>query len=206
MNKKAVLLAMVLVLTGLNVQAEEAAAPSDAAAQPDAAMAAKMEEMKKLGAPGENYKALEALVGKWKTSVKWWMSADGQPEVSEGTSDNQWILGGRFVQETFKGTSMGQPFEGIGILGYDNIRAEYSALWLDNMATGIMVGAGQYDAATLTFSKTSTMSCPMTGEKNRTMRSVCKIVDKDHYTLEMFMNDKDGKEFKGMEISYERAA
>lgn len=203
MNKKAVLFVMaVMFLMGLNVWAEEAA-PT---AQADAAMAAKMEEMKKLGAPGENHKALDALVGKWNTSVKWWMSPESKPEESQGTSDNHWILGGRFVQEDFKGTSMGQPFEGMGLMGYDNIRAEYTSLWLDNMATGIMTGTGQYDAATKTFTKNATMSCPMTGEKNRAMRSVCKIVDNDHFTLEMYMNDKDGKEFKAMEIRYVRAA
>jgi hypothetical protein len=90
-------------------------------------------------------------------------------------------------------------------MGYDNIRQEYSSLWLDNMATGVMVGAGQYDAASGTFHGNATMSCPMTGEKNRAMRSVCKVTDKNHYVHEMYMNDKDGKEFKAMEIAYTRA-
>lgn len=203
MNKKAFLfLTAVLVMTGLNAWAEEAAAP----APMDPAMAAKMEEMKKLGAPGEKHKALEPFVGSWNASVKWWMSPESKPEESKGTSYNHWILDDRFIQEVFKGTSMGQPFSGIGFLGYDNIRAEYSSIWLDNMSTGVMIGAGQYDAASKTFSKNATVSCPMTGEKSRSMRSVCKVADKDHYTLEMYMNDKDGNEFRAMEIKYERAA
>ena len=209
--KKALLLGMALMATVLNTQtifaADEkaaVAAPADATVQKPAMDEAKMAEMKKLGAPGENHKALEAFVGKWKATVSFWMSADGQPEVSDGSSESHWILGGRFVQQDFKGTSMGQPFEGLGIIGYDNIRGEYTSLWLDNMATGVMVGSAQFDAATKTMNGNATMSCPLTGEKNRAMRSVCKVVDADHATHEMYMNDKDGKEFRAMLISYER--
>ena len=200
--------AMLFVLTAFLLAGTSSAFAEDAAAPaaPDAAMQAKMEEMKKLGAPGENHKLLEPMIGNWKANVKFWMSADAKPEESMGSSSNHWILGGRFVQQDFKGTSMGQPFEGLGIMGYDNIRGEFTSLWMDNMATGVMVGSSQYDAASKMFSGNATMSCPMTGEKNRAMRSVCKTVDANHLTHEMYMNDKDGKEFKAMEISYERAA
>ena len=209
MKKKMFLFFSAFVLMTINTQVSFAAYEKDAPAAASAAQKpgmdeAKMAEMKKLGAPGENHKALEPFVGKWKSTVKFWMSADGQPEVSEGSSETHWIMGGRFIQQDFKGTSMGQPFEGMGIVGYDNIRAEYTSLWLDNMATGIMIGSGQYDAATKSLSENATMSCPMTGEKARKMRSVCKVVDADHVTHEMYMNDKDGKEFKAMEITYER--
>jgi len=201
MNKKVVMfLAAGLFLTGLNLWAEEAATP----APMDAATAAKMEAMKKLGAPNENHKALEPFVGSWNATVQWRMSPDSNTDKSQGTSYNHWILDDRFVQEVFKGTSMGQPLSGIGFLGYDNIRGEYTSVWLDNMSTGIMVSSGQYDAAEKTISKSGTVSCPMTGEKSRPVRSVCQVVDKDHYTLKMYMNDKDGKEFKAMEIEYER--
>ena len=203
MKKAALFVLAVCLMTGPSaVFAADEKAP---AAAPDAAMQAKMEEMKKLGAPGENHKLLEPFVGNWKATVKFWMTPEGKPEESQGTSNNHWILDGRFVQQDFKGTSMGQPFEGLGFMGYDNIRGEFSSLWMDNMATGIMVGAGQYDTGAKAFNGNATVSCPMTGEKNRSMRTVCKVVDANHLTHEMYMNDKDGKEFKAMEISYERA-
>ena len=132
------------------------------------------------------------------------MSADAKPEASEGTSSIHWIMDGRFIQDDFKGTMMGKPFEGRAVVGYDTIRGEYSSTWIDSMATGMMVGSAQYDAATKTFNEKATMSCPLTMEKNREMRSVIKIVDADHFSREMYMKDKDGKEFKSMDISYER--
>ena len=68
-----------------------------------------------------------------------------------------------------------------------------------------MVGSAQFDPATKTLNETGAMSCPLTMEKNRPMRSAWKIVDNDHNTYEAFMNDQDGKEYKAMEIAYERA-
>ena len=199
-TKASIALVLVLaLLNGVGFAAEEAAAPAV-----DAEKQAKMAEMQKYTTPNENHKALEPLVGTWKSSAKFWMSPDAPPEVSEGASENRWIMGGRFVEQDFKGTSMGQPFEGMGITGYDTIRGEYTSTWLDNMATGIMVASAQFDPATQTLNQKGTMSCPLTMEKKRPIRSVWKIVDKDHNLYEAFMKDKDGKEFKAMEIAYER--
>ena len=163
-----------------------------------------MEKMKAMTTPNEKHKALDVFVGKWKAVCKFWMSPAEQPEVSEGTSDNRWIMDGRFIQQDFKGQAMGKPFEGIGITGYDIIRGEYTAIWLDNMATGIMTASGQYDATTKTFNQNGSMSCPLTMEKARPMRTVIKIANNDHFTYETYMNGKAGKEFKGMEITYDR--
>ena len=56
----------------------------------------------------------------------------------------------------------------------------------------------------LTPNESGTFSCPMTGERSKTFHAVWKIVDNDHYTYDMYTNAKDGKEFKNMEITYER--
>lgn len=167
-------------------------------------MQAKWEEMKKYTEPNEHHKALEPLVGRWKTTVKIWMTEGAEPEISEGTSDNQWIMGGRFLQQNFRGEAMGKPFEGMGIIGYDTIAGEYTSLWLDNMSTGIMRGTAQFDSSSKTFTEKGTMSCPMTMEKDREMRAEWKIIDNNRSTYETFLKDKDGKEFKSMEITYDR--
>ena len=118
--------------------------------------------------------------------------------------ENKLIFGGRFLQQEAKGQAMGQPFEGIGITGYDNVRGEYTSVWLDNMGTGIMVGTLQYDSATKTYAGKGSFSCPITGEKNKAYRDVWKWVDQDNYTYEMYGTTPDGQEFKSLEISYKR--
>lgn len=89
--------------------------------------------------------------------------------------------------------------------GYDNVRKEYNSVWLDNMGTGIMEASAQYNPATQTFMESGAFSCPMTGEKHKKFRAVWKIIDHDHYTYEMYTQGPGGKEFKSLEIDYQRA-
>jgi hypothetical protein len=166
---------------------------------------AMMARMKEYTTPNQNHEVLKSLAGVWKANVKFWMSPNTPPEESQGTSDNRIIMGGRFLEENFTGTAMGQPFEGRGILGYDNIKKEYTSIWLDNMATGIMLGSDKYDPVTKTIAGEGSMSCPITNETHRWYRDLTTIVDADHYKYETFMKDEKGQEFKGMEINFSRA-
>jgi len=166
---------------------------------------AMMEKMKAAMAPGEAHKLLEQLAGNWTYTSAFWMDPNGQPETSTGSSQNSTIYGGRFLKQNITGAWMGQPFEGTGYLGYDNVKEMYQSVWIDGMATGIMTESGQYDPATNTLRMSGVNSCPMTGEKEMPVRSEWKIVDADHNLYTAYMKDKSGKEVKGMEISYTRA-
>jgi len=163
---------------------------------------AMMEKYKEYSTPNENHKLLDAFVGDWDYTVKWWMAPGTEPEVSTGTTSIKWIMGGRFLKEKAVGTSMGQPFEGMGIMGYDNEKKKYESVWIDNMGTGMAKDTGIYDPATKTINEEGTFSCPMEGDK--TYRSVTKIPVNDSFTFEWYMNDKDEKEYRAMEITYTR--
>jgi len=152
--------------------------------------------------PGEGHKVLENLVGSWDYSLKYWSSPDTPPEESTGTNEVKWILGGRFLEMNVTGTAMGQPFEGMGILGYDNAKKEYVNTWLDNMGTGIMSATGTYDPETKTMTEMGTYTDPMAGTQQ--FKSVTKFVDEDHFTYEMYTYAPDGSEFRNMEIKYTR--
>lgn len=171
-------------------------------------MTPEMEAMQKkameLGAPNSNHKQLEPTIGRWVAKATFWMKPGDKPITSEGMSENMWILGGRFVKQEYKGTWQGQPFEGLGFTGYDNLRGEYQTLWLDNMMTGQMTGKGSLDAATRTIKIGGSFSCPMTGEKDRAYRSELKIVNNDKHTYTAYDKTAEGKEFKSMEIVYTR--
>ena len=174
----------------------------------DSAMQAAMAKMQELGSPSEGHKALESFVGSWTYTGQFWMSPDGPPQTMTGTTMNTLIFGGRFLKQEFTGGAMmeGQPpFEGLGIVGYDNMRKEYQTVWFDNMATGMMQGTAQFDAAAKTLTEQGDFSCPMTGETHRKMRTTWKVLDANHTTYESYMSTPDGKEFKAMEIRYTRS-
>ncbi len=169
----------------------------------DAAIEAEMmQKWTAYATPGEAHKALNPLVGSFTHKIKWWMAPGTKPEESTGTTDSQWILGGRFIESVVKGVSMGQPFEGRAFMGYDNEKKQYDSTWIDTMATGIMISHGQYDAGTKILTETSSASCPMEGTK--TFRNVTKFIDNNNHVYEMYTNDKDGKKFLMMEITYTR--
>ncbi len=154
--------------------------------------------------PGEGHKIFKDLVGTWKHTSKFWMDANAKPEESKGTSTSKLIMGGRFLQTDYKGTAMGKPFTGMGLLGFDSIKGEYQSTWVDSMSTALMTSTGTYDAATKTLTENGSSSCPMTGEKNKAFRGEWKFQDKNNYTYAMYANGTDGKEFKNLEIAYKR--
>ncbi len=163
---------------------------------------AQMEAWQKYMTPGEGHKALDQMVGTWETKVTMWQQPGAQPTVSSGVSENHWVLGNRYVEERFKGTFMGMPFEGIGYTGYDNAKKQYFGTWIDNFGTGVMTSTGNTtDRKLWTFKSNNTD--PMTG-KDMPVESRMTVADADHHLFEMFSPGPDGKMFKMMEIAYTR--
>ena len=178
-------------------RAADAKAPAPAAVPPAAAPNAEemKAKMKAYSTPGENHRALDALVGNWDADVKMWQDPAAQPEVSKGTNEARWILDGRFLEQRFTGQFMGEPFEGTGLIGYDNIKQQYQSVWIDSMGTGMMKAEGTYDPAMKTLTETGSHSCPITPGGERTFRSVTKFVDPNTIQLEFYGPGPDGKEF-----------
>ena len=189
--------ALVIAGLGYSARAEETQSATTA---PDAAM---MEKMAALSSPSEAHKLLETFAGTWTFSSKFSMGPDSPPMGMDGTSVNTLIFGGRFLKQEVKGTWQGAPFEGIGYLGYDNVKQEYVSIWIDSSATAIISESGQYDADTRTIKSKGVNSCPMTGEKAREGTSETIIVSADLYKYIARSTGTDGKEMV-MEINYSR--
>jgi len=152
--------------------------------------------------PGEGHKVMEQLVGNWDYSLKYWTSPNAPPEGSTGTNDVKWIMGKRFLEMNVKGTSMGQPFEGMGIIGFDNVKRQYVNTWIDTMGTGIMNSTGSYDAETKTITEKGEFTDPVDGVLS--YRGVTKFIDDNHFNYEMYISSPGGEEFHVMEIKYTR--
>jgi hypothetical protein len=146
---------------------------------------AMMEAMMKAMTPGEPHKLLDNMVGTFDAKVSSWMQPGAPPMVSTGTSVNSWILGGRFVEQKFAGSFMGQPFNGIGYTGYDNVKKQYWGSWVDTMSTGVMMSTGSTSDNGKTWKFTASMPDPMTG-KDAPMEERVTVTDKDHHLFEMW--------------------
>jgi hypothetical protein len=175
----------------------ETAATKDAP-KTDPAHDAMMAEMMKYAAPGPNHAKLKTMEGKWKAVVKSWF-APGEPTVSEGTSENRLVLGGRYLEQEFKGTMMDQPFEGYGLTGYDNKKNVFTTLWVDNTSTSMMNGNGSLDES----GKEITVKGVMDGPAGTPIdyKTVTRIVDETKHVFSMY-GIMEGKEQLMMEITY----
>lgn len=169
----------------------------------DPQMAEMMKKAEIAMAPGAAHKTLEPFVGEWTADVKTWMTPGEPPAASKGSAKATWILGGRYVQEEFTGEFMGQPFRGMSLTGYDNVRQKYRSVWIDDMSTTMVTSEGEVDATGKVFTFGGDYACAMTGEKHKPARLVSRVVNKDKHIFEMH-DPSRGSDSKVMEITYTR--
>jgi hypothetical protein len=170
-----------------------------------------MKKMMELGAPGPHHKHLDSIAGKWTYELKHWMDPAAEAETMTGTSESKWVYDGRFLEQKVEGSMGpgpdGKPmmFHGTSIVGYDNLRQEYTEVWYDNMGTSMWILTGKSDPDGKVITMTGNVPDPMTGNKNKKVRIVTKIDSKDKHTSEFFGVGADGKEVREMQITYTRA-
>lgn len=167
----------------------------------DPAMEEMMAKFAAAGAPGPFHKNLDAFVGQWSAESKFWQNPNDPPETGKAKCAYSWIMGGRYLQYHYKGMAMGQPFTGMGIMGYDNLKKQYVGTWIDNMSTAIMTDAGTCDDSGKVFTMRGESIDPMTGE-NKKIESILRVISKDKHSLEMFSTGSDGKKIRNLEIIY----
>jgi hypothetical protein len=144
----------------------------------------------KLISPGEQHKKLQSLAGSWDLTVKMPAGPDGKSSEVKGTVAYKSILGGRFIQEEAKTELFGQPFEWVGLYGFDNHKKKFVASWADNFNTIIEQGEGDSDE--------SGKSMTLVGETIRhgggkeKFHWVVTFPVEGKLTIEMFAVTKDG--------------
>lgn len=150
---------------------------------------------------------LNPFEGEFGTEVKLWMGQE-EPMISTGTMVNDWVLGGRYLRQTFKGDPIeveGEfgAFEGAGYWGYDPSGGVYQGFWIDNASSTMQMETGTVDASGKVWTMTSELINPQNGEA-MTKRTVITLIDDDHHRMESYFADGSGNEFKTMEINYVR--
>lgn len=152
--------------------------------------------------PGPQHKWMADYAGMWDVEIKMWMDPSQPPTISKGENTSTSIMGGRYLEYKFKGEFWGMPFEGQGVMAYDNAAQKYFSTWNDNMSTGLMYMEGTMDEKTHTMTSVGSSIDPMSKQSVQT-KEVTKYLSKDKYVMEMY-SIMDGKETKMMEMTYTR--
>lgn len=154
--------------------------------------------------PGAEHQLFRPFVGQFRTTVTLWMGP-GEPMVHTGTMRNSLVLGGRFLRQDYKGDPMEgpyPPFEGEGYWGYNDARAKWEGVWVDSASNQMQTEAGDYDAATRSWTMLGAAHVP-----NGTMakRSVIRLISDHEHETESFLQWPDGSWTKTMHLRFVRA-
>jgi hypothetical protein len=74
----------------------------------------------------------------------------GEPMLSEG-KETVSMVGPFWQVAKFESQFMGQPFTGMGLMGWDAEKKEFVSSWVDSMTPTISHGSVTWDAATKSF-------------------------------------------------------
>ena len=113
--------------------------------------------------PGDSHARLAALVGSWTFTMRYEAGPRGKGEET-GTLVVRPAMGGRFYIEEAKTRFFGQPFEWVGIHGYDTQSRQYVSSWIDNLSTQIDHMTGSWNEATRTLTYTGEEAHPVQGK------------------------------------------
>jgi hypothetical protein len=193
-------LAIALGAPGLAIAANAEKGAALPAMTPEQKIA--MDAMAKAGTPGEAHAQLAKMSGNYDLEIRSWDKPGGEAMVEAGTATRSMALGGRVMVEMVHSKMMGQPFEGHGMHGYDNVTGKHWATWNDSMSTGVMLEEGDCDAAGA-CSLIGTWNDPITKRKT-TAHMKTRWTDASTQVFEMHAPGPDGKEFKMMEITYKK--
>jgi len=161
------------------------------------------EQFAALNHPGAAHDVLKTLVGEWNVDVVSWSSPDANPERSSARSSSRWILGYRYVREKYRSLEMGPRYEGLGFLGYDAGARVYSSVWMDSLNTSIATSRGVFNPETATFAMSGEVYDPLLGRMKET-RTLIQILSQDSYKITMVDRTSRGKDFKSLELTYNR--
>jgi len=194
-NTRFAVVAITLLVAAGAALAQDSAAPSGD-------QKAIMEAYQRAATPGPQHAILAAMAGEFTLTLKSFNEPGAEPEVSTGTATRKMVLGGRYLEETVQASVMGQPFEGRGLTGYDNVTRTWWGAWIDSMSTGIMITSGSWDEEAGVGSFEGEYNDPVTGEL-QSSRSVIRRLSNGDELMEMYMTTAFG-EVKAMEILYQR--
>jgi hypothetical protein len=153
--------------------------------------------------PSAGHARLMPMVGTWRATTTYTMTPGAPPQVHGGTSIHRLVLGGRYLEQIYKGMSMGMPFEGIGYTGYDNVQKRYFGTWMDTFGTGVMnsVGVGVPTDERIDF----VAEAVEPSGKKMAFEAIVRIRDHGHHSYELWTKGPTGKKHRMMIVEYERA-
>jgi len=139
-------------------------------------------------------KMLTAYAGKWSDYHTYWQDENVSGYKDTLSIENEMTIGGRYLRTKETGILEGKPFEGIGMLAYDNLRKVFISTWQDNVMMGILYFEGNYDSTTKTITLKGQYINLSKGKVE--LKQTFRIIDDNHYENNWYGTQPGKKEMK----------
>jgi len=139
-----------------------------------------------LSQPGREHRQLDPLVGSWSVDLLW-RGAGGIETRARGTSENRWILDGRFLLCDSTAGEGPSRIDATTVYGFDSQQDGYFALSLHNLATSVLQLSGSFDRATQSFLLSGKQRDEVTGTV-LVRRQLLKIEGPDRYVVRVYFD------------------
>ena len=149
--------------------------------------------------PGKEHDMLNSQAGSWSEEITIWSYAGAEPMMSNAKVKIEMILDGRYQQSTHTGDFEGMPFNGIGLVAFDNASKKYYSSWVDNRSTGLLFSTGTVDPKSKGLVFLGEQPDFITGKMMK-VREVMTQSGDSEMSMEMYNTPPAGKEFMSMKI------
>jgi uncharacterized protein DUF1579 len=163
-----------------------------------------VDEMTRYTTPGSQHQELAELSGTWTTRTRVWENPDAKPIEFTGNAEYKAILGGRFIQLDSRSQMNGVETHGLAIYGYDAFKEKYSYFSIHDGETQALTGLGDRDSTTGAITFAVAMDMPMSGGHAVPIRMVLRRMSGDRHVFEIYEKYIDDREWKVIEITYDR--
>ena len=191
LRRRALVLLLVLAAArpspaGTNEQGTAGAQAKPSSAAPTAGVDEDIVRYMAVSRPGAEHRWLEPLVGSWAIDLRWQGPGGAETRVA-GTSENRWILDGRFLQSDSTAGEGPSRIDATTIYGFDNRQKKFFALGLHNLATYILELSGSYDPASHSFLLSGKERDELTGGV-LVYRELLKVEGPDRHVLRVYFD------------------
>jgi hypothetical protein len=193
---------LVLAMTALAPLAAGAQQPGDKKPPAKATSQAPPAEVLEAMTPGPAHQELARLAGDYQTLTRFRIAPGAPPVESSGTAKLVMILDGRFLREENAGTTMGQPYFGMRLVGYNNGSKKYEGIWTYTMSTSMMSLSGASPDGGKTIDFVATFDNP--AGVRESLQIVQRRLDDDRFVVELVGNNPDGTPGPRLETTYTR--
>lgn len=166
---------------------------------------AAFKKMTEAARPSEMHDKLYSMIGEWDYTITYKTAAAAESNVSTGKVFNEIVLDDSFLSIKADGImnigAHDMPYEGEGLIGYNNVTGQYSFVWADTTSSGLMSGEGTYNENNNTIVLKGQFTPPF-AKKKQDYRTEISFAEDGSFTRKTITKDTSGKEFTMIEVVY----